>query len=194
MSPTVQAVEVVQSAYAAFGRGDTPALLSLIADDVEWKFIGAKGLPYTGTFRTRDEVANWFAGIPEVDDVLAFEPREFMPAGDNVTVLGWERTQTRPSGDRMGPRLHGAQRSYRTVLGNLRHRSFRRCARLNEGQPVSQGGKGNKAFCIPLLSSVQAAATGFAAGLCKVENVEFIPVCEVSSPGSRAATFCVVRV
>ncbi len=98
MSPTVQAVEVVQSAYAAFGRGDTPALLSLIADDVEWKFIGAKGLPYTGTFRTRDEVANWFAGIPEVDDVLAFEPREFMHAGDNVTVLGWERTQTRPSG------------------------------------------------------------------------------------------------
>ncbi|HEY5769521.1 MAG TPA: nuclear transport factor 2 family protein [Terrimicrobium sp.] len=99
MSPTVQAVEVVQSAYAAFGRGDTPALLSLIADDVEWKFIGAKGLPYTGTFRTRDEVANWFAGIPEVDDVLAFEPREFMPAGDNVTVLGWERTQARPSGE-----------------------------------------------------------------------------------------------
>ena len=97
MSPTVQAVEVVQSAYSAFGRGDTPALLSLIADDVEWKFIGAKGLPYTGTFRTRDEVANWFAGIPEVDDVLAFEPREFMPAGDNVTVIGWERTQTRPS-------------------------------------------------------------------------------------------------
>jgi ketosteroid isomerase-like protein len=93
MSATVQAVEVVQSVYAAFGRGDTPALLSLIADDVEWKFIGTRGLPYTGTFRTRDEVAKWFASV------LAFEPREFMPAGDNVTVLGWERTQARPSGE-----------------------------------------------------------------------------------------------
>ena len=98
MSPTVQAVEVVQSAYAAFGRGDVSAILSLIADEVEWKFCGAKGLPYTGTFRTKDEIAKWFASIPEVEDLLVFEPREFIPAGDNVTVLGWERTRARPSG------------------------------------------------------------------------------------------------
>ena len=98
MSTNVQAVEVVQSAYAAFGRGDVPAILSLIADDVEWKFFGSRGLPYTGTFRTKDEIAKWFASIPEVDDILVFEPREFIPAGDKVTVLGWERTQARPSG------------------------------------------------------------------------------------------------
>jgi len=35
---------------------------------------------------------------PEVEDILVFEPREFIPAGDNVTVLGWERTRARPSG------------------------------------------------------------------------------------------------
>ncbi len=98
MSTTVQTVEVVQSAYAAFGRGDVPAILSLIADDVEWKFCGAKGLPYTGTFRTKDEIAKWFASIPEVEDILVFEPREFIPAGDNVTVLGWERARARSSG------------------------------------------------------------------------------------------------
>jgi ketosteroid isomerase-like protein len=39
-----------------------------------------------------------FASIPEVEDILVFEPREFIPAGDNVTVLGWERTRARPSG------------------------------------------------------------------------------------------------
>jgi len=98
MSTTVQTVEVVQSAYAAFGRGDVSAILSLIADDVEWKFCGAKGLPYTGTFRTKDEIAKWFASIPEVEDILVFEPREFIPAGDNVTVLGWERARARSSG------------------------------------------------------------------------------------------------
>ena len=98
MSATVQAVEVVQSAYAAFGRGDVSAILSLIADEVEWKFCGAKGLPYTGTFRTKDEIAKWFASISEVDDILVFEPREFIPAGETVTVIGWERTRARPSG------------------------------------------------------------------------------------------------
>ena len=98
MSTSVQAVEVVQTAYAAFGRGDVPAILGLIADDVEWKFFGSRGLPYTGTFRTKDEIAKWFASIPQVDDILVFEPREFIPAGDKVTVLGFERAQARPSG------------------------------------------------------------------------------------------------
>jgi len=136
MSTAVQAVEVVQSAYAAFGRGDVPAILSLIADDVEWKFCGAKGLPYTGTFRTKDEIDRWFASIPEVEDILVFEPREFIPAGDNVTVLGWERTRARPSGkvsSRMGSYIHGARRSHRAILGYVRHRGVSGCADLKIG-------------------------------------------------------------
>jgi len=53
---------------------------------------------YTGTFRAKDEIAKWFASIPEVEDILVFEPREYIPAGDNVTLFGWERTRARPSG------------------------------------------------------------------------------------------------
>ncbi len=98
MSATAKAVEVVQTAYAAFGRGDLPAILDLVSEDVDWKFFGARGLPYTGVFRTKEEVAKWFTSIPEVDNILVFEPREFINGGENVTVLGWERTQARPSG------------------------------------------------------------------------------------------------
>ena len=98
MSATPQALEVVQSVYAAFGRGDIPAILDLIADDVEWKFCGSKGLPYTGTFRTKEAIAKWFASIPEVEEIQIFEPREFISAGDSVTVLGWERTRALPAG------------------------------------------------------------------------------------------------
>ena len=92
------ALEVVQQAYQAFGRGDVPGVLALLADQVDWKFCGPKRLPYTGTFRTRDEVGKWFASIVAVDDIQVFEPREFIPAGDRVTVLGWERTAARPGG------------------------------------------------------------------------------------------------
>ncbi len=98
MSKNPEALEVVKTAYAAFGRGDLPAILGLVAEDVDWKFFGARGLPYTGTFRTKEQVAKWFASIPEVDDILAFEPREFINGGEHVTVLGWERTRARPSG------------------------------------------------------------------------------------------------
>ena len=93
-----EALAIVQSAYAAFNRGDIPAVLDLLSDDVEWKFCGSKGLPYTGTFRGKDEVAKFFASVPEVEDLLVFEPREFIFAGEKVAVLGWERSQVvRPS-------------------------------------------------------------------------------------------------
>jgi uncharacterized protein len=98
MSTFAQPLEVVQAAYDAFGRGDIPAVLSLVADDIDWKFCGAKGLPHTGTYRTKSDVAKWFASIPQADDIQAFEPREFIVGGDSVTVLGWERTRALPSG------------------------------------------------------------------------------------------------
>jgi ketosteroid isomerase-like protein len=92
------ALEVVQAAYAAFGRGDVPAILEMLADKFEWKFIGPKGLPYTTSCRSKAEVGKWFASIPETDEILAFEPREFIAGGNNVTVLGWERTKAKPGG------------------------------------------------------------------------------------------------
>ncbi len=38
------------------------------------------------------------SSIPEVEEILIFEPREFISTGDSVTVLGWERTRARPAG------------------------------------------------------------------------------------------------
>jgi uncharacterized protein len=98
MSASRSAVDVVRAAYEAFGRGDVPAILEMLAEPVDWKFVGARGLAYTGTFRTRAEIGRWFASVVEVDDIQAFEPREFLAAGEHVTVLGWEKTVARPGG------------------------------------------------------------------------------------------------
>ena len=98
MGTTSSPLGVVQSAYAAFGSGNIPAILELVADDVDWTFRGAKGLAYTGTFRGRSAVEKWFASVVQADDIQAFEPREFLAEGDNVTVLGWERTRALPDG------------------------------------------------------------------------------------------------
>ncbi|HSV47771.1 MAG TPA: nuclear transport factor 2 family protein [Ramlibacter sp.] len=100
MSTASLPLEVVQAAYAAFGSGDVESILKLVADDVDWKFYGAKGLPYTGAFRTKGDVATWFASVAQADDIQAFEPREFIVGGDHVTVLGWERTRALP-GDKV---------------------------------------------------------------------------------------------
>jgi ketosteroid isomerase-like protein len=98
MARTGSGLDIVKQTYEAFGRGDLPAVLEHVADGAEWAFIGAKGLPYTGSFRGKEAIARWFTSIPTVDHIEAFEPREFMSTGEHVTVLGWERTAARPSG------------------------------------------------------------------------------------------------
>ncbi len=86
------ATAIVQQAYTAFGQGNVPAILELVADEVDWELVGPKNLPYAGLRRNRDEVAAFFAAIPMADAIHVFEPREFIEADEHVTVLGWEQS------------------------------------------------------------------------------------------------------
>jgi uncharacterized protein len=80
---------VVKQTYPAFGRGDIPAILNLIADQVDWQEVCRASLPYSGLRRNRAEVASFFSDPAQAEEVKAFEPREFIVAGENVTVLGY---------------------------------------------------------------------------------------------------------
>jgi ketosteroid isomerase-like protein len=91
-------LSIVQSAYAAFGRGDIPAVLEMLAEDASWQFVGDRSAPYTGRFDGRARIGEWFAVIAQVDAIQVFEPREFFVGPDHVTVLGRERTAAVPSG------------------------------------------------------------------------------------------------
>lgn len=90
-----KATEIVQGVYEAFGRGDVAAILRHVAAEVDWEFVGSKGLAYAGKRRNHKEVTDFFAAVARVDDVKAFEPREFIEANEQVTVLGWEKTTAR---------------------------------------------------------------------------------------------------
>jgi uncharacterized protein len=92
------ALTTVQTAYAAFGRGDIPALLELLSEDVRWQFVGDRKAPYTRTAVGRKQVGEWFGQVAQVDDIQAFEPRQFLAGADHVSVIGWERTISKPSG------------------------------------------------------------------------------------------------
>lgn len=83
------ALDVVQQGYAAFARQDIPALMKLVADDVDWEEICPTSLPYSGLRRTPAEVGAFFADIAKVEEVTVFEPKEFIEAGENVTVFGY---------------------------------------------------------------------------------------------------------
>jgi ketosteroid isomerase-like protein len=87
------ALDIVQQVYAAFGRHDITALVKLVADEVDWEGVVPATLPYAGPRRNPEEVANFFEDLL-ADDIHAFEPREFIEAGEHVTVLGWAKITT----------------------------------------------------------------------------------------------------
>jgi ketosteroid isomerase-like protein len=83
------ALDITKQAYEAFGRRDIQAFLKLVADEVDWKLIGPASWPHAGLRRNPAEVAAFFADLDRFDDLTLFEPREFIEAGENVTVLGY---------------------------------------------------------------------------------------------------------
>jgi ketosteroid isomerase-like protein len=89
---------VVQQAYEAFGRGDIPAVLSALTDDVEWTLQGPPVIPWAGTHRGREGVAEFFSLLGEGLEFELFEPLEFVAQGDTVVVLGHERSVVKPTG------------------------------------------------------------------------------------------------
>jgi uncharacterized protein len=91
-------VDVVKRFYGAFGRGDIPTALGLLADDVEWTFQAPSVIPFAGTRRGREGVAEFFSLVGETLEFQQFEPREFVGQGDTVVVLGYERNLIKPTG------------------------------------------------------------------------------------------------
>ena len=90
-----QNIDVVQSGYAAFGRGDIPGLLALLDASVEWKTPGTLDLPTAGTRRGHAEVAAFFGTLNEIIDFEHFEPQTFLADGDRVVVFGIDRLKVK---------------------------------------------------------------------------------------------------
>ena len=88
-------VEVVQQAYAAFGCGDVATLLRLIAGNVDWHFPECANIPWTGGFRSHEEVKRFLASLAPAASLEAFEPRVFGAQRDRVIVT-LPRRQARP--------------------------------------------------------------------------------------------------
>ncbi len=79
-------VAFVKGLYAAFGRGDVPAVLGSFADDIEWH--EAEGMPYGGVHRGGDAVVqNVFAPIATDVEGFAVTAEEFVGSGDTVAAV-----------------------------------------------------------------------------------------------------------
>lgn len=82
-------IETVRHAYESFGRGDIPAVLETLADDIVWTVPPVDD--WGGTYRGRDAVLGFFASLPERYGPWDVQPEEFVADGDRVVALGRHR-------------------------------------------------------------------------------------------------------
>jgi ketosteroid isomerase-like protein len=80
----------VADAYAAFGRGDVPAILERLADDVAWddwadNFAQRSEVPHMAARRGRSEVTEFFTLLASYT-VLAFDVRDIIGTGRQVVA------------------------------------------------------------------------------------------------------------
>lgn len=78
--------ETVQQIYAAFGRGDIPAILETLGDDVEWEHHGASSdVPWLQERRGRASVGGFFEAVGKHLDITHFVVKDILE-GPNVVV------------------------------------------------------------------------------------------------------------
>ena len=98
MSPTP--ADVVGNLYAAFERGDIPALLGLIAEDIHWR--APENLPQGGDFDGRDGVGRFFQRLGESWEDVEVHVEDMVSGGDRVLVLARLRGRLRATGEQTG--------------------------------------------------------------------------------------------
>ncbi len=82
-------VAVVRSVYDNFAKGDIPAVLAVMAPDIEWVEGSQDFLPHRGTHRGPAEVADKVFGMVMRNfDEFAVIPEQIHDAGEVVIVEG----------------------------------------------------------------------------------------------------------
>lgn len=80
-------LSTVQEIYEAFGRGDVPAILSRLAESVEWEY-GATSLdvPWLQARQGREGAAAFFSSLAGLE-FSKFTPKTFLEGPGVVVVL-----------------------------------------------------------------------------------------------------------
>ena len=70
-------------AYEAFQRGDIPAVLQMVTDDVDWELHGPPDIPFAGKATGRKDVADFFRKLVETVTVCTF-------ASSSMSLTSWK--------------------------------------------------------------------------------------------------------
>ena len=92
-------VELARKGYQEFIDGDINSILNRNTEDTEWIFPGPSEIvPMAGSYHGSMQVGQFFSKLAETLEFTSFEPREFIPFGDRVLVIGHDTGKVRATG------------------------------------------------------------------------------------------------
>jgi uncharacterized protein len=96
-------LEITKKFYETFsnrkGASYVTDILSLLSDDIEWEVPGpADVIPFAGTRKGKDQVAEFFKIVEETADLTDYHPKEFIAQHDKVVALGTDRGLVKATG------------------------------------------------------------------------------------------------
>jgi uncharacterized protein len=93
---------LVQKAYQNIQEGDLPSFLNLLNPDVTWRLPVMENVPFAGTWQGQQGVEKFFRTVLEVQDMVKFEPQQYIAQGDKVVVLGHFLMRIKSTGREFG--------------------------------------------------------------------------------------------
>lgn len=94
-------IQTVKDIYAAFGRGDVPAILGRLADDVVWEFEGPTAISFTGIRHGVPDASGFFTGIDREHADPELQIQSVIGAGDEVAAFGRYTATMKTTGKRV---------------------------------------------------------------------------------------------
>ena len=100
-------IEVIESVYEAFGRGDVEFIVGCVTEDVDWSSDTASdAAPWYGVRRGREGIGSFFADFGGTMDVEDFTPLTFAANDDDVLTVVRFRATSRATGKTIAMHLH----------------------------------------------------------------------------------------
>ena len=78
--------QLIRGGYEAFGKGDIPAVLAIMAEDIAWHIPGSN--PLAGDYTGPQEVLAFFANLQDLSEgSFRLEMHDLLASEDHVAVL-----------------------------------------------------------------------------------------------------------
>ena len=80
--------QTIQEIYQAFGRGDVPAILERLAEDVEWEHDAVDhDVPWLKPGRGKQHVLSFFGAVGSLLSISKFEVKSLLEGGNQVVAV-----------------------------------------------------------------------------------------------------------